>query len=189
MQFSAPELLHRYRAAVAMLRIDRPAGLRGLESCFAAGSVPDRLDGRLRGRLLATTVGHGVDAVSEALAGYWMPWLGKTFDAERAEGRNVFTAGGRRAIRLTMPTYRDIQCQKGDHCTAFRFLTSTGGSAIDAAVQVLRIDYRDITDNPGWPVRRVLDELVAVDSGVYLGQALLWWRGAMRRAAWFELIS
>jgi hypothetical protein len=189
MQDSAPDLVHRYRAALALLRTDRPAGLRGLESCFSAGVTPSRLDGRLHGRLLATTVGHGADPAFEALARRWMPWLGKTFDAERAEGRNVFTSGGRRAIRLTMPTYRDIRRDKGDRCTAFRFLTSTGGSAIDADVQVLRIDYRDITDNPGWPVRRVLDELVTIDTGVHLGQALLWWRGAMRRAAWFELVG
>jgi hypothetical protein len=60
-------------------------------------------------------------------------------------------------------------------------------------VQVLRIDYRDVPANPGWPIRRTLDELVAVDGGLFLGQALMeWearcvgrpgspWRGSTRR--------
>jgi hypothetical protein len=66
-------------------------------------------------------------------------------------------------------------------------VASTGPSALDPGTTVLRIDYRDVPENPSWPVRRVLDELVSVDDGLYLGQALFAGRGTLRRAAWFSL--
>lgn len=51
---------------------------------------------------------------------------------------------------------------------------------------VLRIDY-DLEENPAWPVRLVLDEVVEVEPGLLLGQALLEVRRRWRRAAWFCL--
>ncbi|MGH8970061.1 MAG: hypothetical protein ACRDV1_08960 [Actinomycetes bacterium] len=175
-----------YWRAVGLLRLDRPQGLRELEGCFSAGTVPAVVDGPLRGRLVATTIGHGLDPVFETTARVWMPWQGKTFDHGRTEGRNLFSPGVRRLLRVTLPGYDDVRYE-GERCSAFRFLTSSGPSALDPGVDVLRIDYRSVVENPDWPVRRVLDELVAVDDGLYLGQALLLWRGAMRRAAWFSL--
>ena len=50
-----------YWHAVAMLRLDRPQGLAELAQTFAAGAAPMDLDGPLRGRLVATTIGHGLD--------------------------------------------------------------------------------------------------------------------------------
>jgi hypothetical protein len=176
-----------YWRAVGRLRLDRDAGLRELEECFAAGSVPDRLRGPLRGRLLATTVGHGLDPAFEALARAWMPWQGKTFDPHRAEGRNLFSPAVRRVMRVTLPGYREVRDEGRGQVSAFRFLTSTGPSALGPPHDVLRIDYRAVAENPDWPVRRVLDELVAVEDGLFLGQALLLWRGKLRRAAWFSL--
>jgi hypothetical protein len=175
-----------YWRAVALLRLDRRRGLTELERCFASGLVPSGLRGPLHGRLLATTVGHGTDPLFEGLARAWMPWRGKTFDERRAEGRNLFSPVVRRMLRVTLPGYRDVR-DEGSAVGAFRFLTSAGPSALDPAVEVLRIDYRAVTENPEWPIRRVLDELVAVDDGLFLGQALLLWRGELRRAAWFAL--
>jgi hypothetical protein len=77
--------------------------------------------------------------------------------------------------------------QPHGYAGAFRFLTSTGPSAFVPGVEVLRIDYRDVPENPRWPVRRILDELVMIEHGRYLGQALLEYRGQLRRAAWFCL--
>jgi hypothetical protein len=176
-----------YWRAVGQLRLERNAGLRELEECFATGSAPDGLRGLLRGRLLATTVGHGLDAAFEALARAWMPWQGKTFDPHRAEGRNLFSPAARRMMQVTLPAYREMRDEGRAQVSAFRFLTSTGPSALDPSHDVLRIDYRAVAENPGWPVRRVLDELVAVEDGLFLGQALLLWRGKLRRAAWFSL--
>jgi len=172
--------------AVALVRLDRPTGLRALESVFAGGGVPAQLRGRLRGSVVSSTLGHGLDPVVDALASWWLPWKGKTFDPDAADGRNLFTPGARRLMRVTLPNYRTVD--QPDGCAgAFRFLTSTGPSAFVPGVDVLRIDYRDVPENPRWPVRHILDELVMVDEGRYLGQALLEYRGALRRAAWFCL--
>jgi hypothetical protein len=169
--------------AVGLLRLDRPRGLVELERCFTAGSVPVGLSGRLRGRLLAMTVGHGADALFETFGRAWMPWLGKRFDP--GGGWNVFTTGGGRAIRARWPSYAGARTEPDGTRGAFRFVTSVGRSAL-LPVEVLRIDYRDVPENPR-PVRDVLDELVRVDADRYLGQALLRSRGGLRRGAWFSL--
>lgn len=171
--------------AVALLRLERPAGLAALESVFAAGQPPTSLRGPMRGRFLASTIGHHVDPAFEALTSLWLPWKGKTFDPEAEQGHNLFTAGARRMMRVTLPKYATIDEPGG--CGAFRFLTSIGPSAFTPGVDVLRIDYRDVPENPSWPVRKILDELVMIEDGRYLGQALIEFRGSLRRAAWFSL--
>src|SRR5450432_1701214 len=63
--------------AVALLRLERPAGLAALESVFAAGRPQTRLRGPMRGRFLASTIGHHIDPAFEALTTIWLPWKGK----------------------------------------------------------------------------------------------------------------
>jgi hypothetical protein len=54
---------------------------------------------------------------------------------------------------------------------------------------VLKIDY-DLAENPGLSIRRVLDELVQVDDGFYLGKAhLKWWWGRWQLVAYFTLVG
>jgi hypothetical protein len=186
---------HATRAAfwktVVDVAVDRPGSLAELESTFRSGSVPGGVDGLHAGRLVASTVGYGVDLVLETLARAWMPWKGKTFDAAEDTGWNVFDPRGRWVARLLWPSYR-VRVGAVDEGAArrldeaFRFVTSTGPSALLPGVEVLRIDY-DLQENPPWPVRRVLDEVVEVDPGLLLGQALFDLRGRWRRAAWFSL--
>ena len=175
-----------YWKAVATLAVDRRQALADIERFFAAGSVPEGLDGFYRGRPVATTLGYGMDFLTETLARLWMPWKGKTFDPAAGEGRNVFSARGRFLARLLWPRYRGIAPFEPGLDTAFRFETSAGESAAHEGLRVLRIDY-DLPANPAWPIRRVLDELVRVDEGLFLGQALLRLGGRWRRAAWFSL--
>jgi hypothetical protein len=53
---------------------------------------------------------------------------------------------------------------------------------------VLKIDY-DLPQNPAFSIRRVLDELVQVADGVYLGKAhVKWWWGAWQPVAYFSLL-
>jgi hypothetical protein len=175
-----------YWHAVALLRLERSAGLAALETEFARGGVPAGLRGPLRGRFLASTLGHGFDPPFEALTAVWLPWKGKTFEPDAEQGRNLFTAGTRRLMRVTLPKYRPTSERSGT-CGAFRFMTSTGPSAFTPDVEVLRNDYRDVPENPSWPIRKILDELVMIEEGLYLGQALMEFRGTLRRAAWFSL--
>ena len=178
--------------AVADVAVDRPAALASLEAAFRRGSAPSGSTGFHRGRLVASTAGYALDLVIETLARVWMPWKGKTFDPSGDHGWNVFDARGRWVSRLLWPSYdaylpfADDVARPSTFERAFRFVTSTGESALIPGVTTLRIDY-DLEENPAWPLRRILDEVVAVDDGVVLGQALLNVRDRWRRVAWFVL--
>jgi hypothetical protein len=174
-----------YWHALAMLRLDRPRGLEELEERFVHGNAPGELDGPMRGRLLATTFGHGADGPFEAVARLWMPWRGKEILTANGEGRNLFTPGGIRGTRALFPGYR-AAAEGPAGPTAFRFTTAVAPSETSPTTKVLQIDYRDLDENPGL-IRRILDELVQVDDGLFLGQALMSWGGRLRRAAWFSL--
>lgn len=79
---------------------------------------------------------------------YTGSWRGKKFDATNLSGINVFGSNDTTKER-------------------FPFKTSTGRSVGDSELTVLKIDY-DIQQNPFW-LRPILDELVQVSPGRYLG--------------------
>jgi len=180
------ELPLRYWRAVAGLPADRRAALVELESCFGQGGMPRGPDGPHRGRLLATTMGPFVDAPAPILTKLWMPWKGKVLDRDREEGRNMFTPGWRSVMRVLWPGHPVAREVADDRITTFRFRTWEGPSRTHPDTDVLKIDY-DLPESPSFIIRDVLDEIVEVDDEVYLGQALLRWRGEHRRAAWFQL--
>lgn len=182
----ADDLALRYWRAVATLPHDRRKALAELETCFSAGGTVESLDGPTRGRLLTTTVGYGLDPVFMGLASIWMPWKGKELVAEAKEGRNIFTPSFRMVLRPMWPGYRDERSLGDGRFTTFRFTTWSGDSTLESSIQVFKIDY-DLPDSPALLIRDILDELVTIDDGLYLGQALLRWRGRYRRAAWFQL--
>lgn len=139
----------------------------------------------MAGRLVAVTIAPVLDQLMEAWSRAYMPWTGKTFDRAASSGRNRFVRSARPWFGLYWPGYRDLVPDGSGGFTAFRFETSVGPSQGAPTVEVLRLDYR-LSESP-WLVRDVLDELVEVGDGQHLGQALLWWRGRFRRAAWFAL--
>ena len=170
---------------------NRPRTLTGrspaeLEGLFARGVPPDPpLDGRYDGALLHLTLGPGGDLALGAVFRLWMPWLGKRFDAAAASGENVFDMSAYRAgERLTPAGYRAWWPEDVSSYRALRFRTSVGPGRLDPGVEALRIDY-DLLENPP-PLRRITDEVVAVQPGVYLGQAI-WRRAGGHRLAWFTL--
>jgi hypothetical protein len=166
--------------------VDRRAALDELGGCFAAGGPVEELDGPTKGRLLTTTFGFGLDLVCMGLASVWMPWKGKVFDADAKEGRNIFAAAFRIPLRLIWPRYRDERGLGSGRLATFRFITRNGPGALDPDVAVLKIDY-DVPESPSFLIGDILDEVVRIDDGLYLGQALLNWRGRYRRVAWFQL--
>ncbi len=76
-------------------------------------------------------------------------WLGKKFNAAQATGTNVFKDGS-----STVEQYP--------------FVTTAQAGLRDIETQVLAIDY-NIPENPFW-LRPVLDEIVEVTPGHYLGK-------------------
>jgi hypothetical protein len=184
----ADDLALRYWRAVASLPVDRRAALDELGQCFAAGGPVGRLDGPTRGRLLTTTFGYGLDRAGLVLASIWMPWKGKTFDADAKEGRNIFTTAFRIPLRLVWPGHRDEHRFGPGRFTTFRFTTWSGPGTLDPAVEVFKIDY-GVPESPSFLIKVILDEVVRIDDGLYLGQALVTWRDRFRRAAWFQLLA
>jgi hypothetical protein len=158
-----------------------------LEGAFARGVPPDpALDGRYDGALLHLPLGPGADVVLQGLLRLWLPWLGKRFDAAAASGENVFDMSAYRAgERLTPAAYRAWWPEDVSSYRALRFMTAVAAGRLDPGLEVLRIDY-DLPENPPL-LRRVVDELVAVQPGVYLGQAILRRGSGGRRVAWFTL--
>lgn len=177
-----------YWRAVATLPVDRGGGLAQLETCFAGAAPPGELDGPYEGRFLTATVGGPADRLLSAVTAVWMPWRGKTFDRALGQGRNRFSGPAAPFLRLLFHGQRGVAGARPGETTAFRFLATPGPSKLQPGVRVMRIDY-DLPDNPRWPIRRVLDELVTVDDGVYLGQALFHRRDGWSRGAWFSLHS
>ncbi len=172
--------------AVTTLAVDRATARAQLQECFRAGETPKALDGRTSGHFLTTTLGWGVDPLLAPVARIWMPWKGKIFDAANTSGRNWFADSARGLVRLLFPTYEGIDADLPGTFSAFRFHTVDGPSQLLRDVRVLRVIY-DLPENPSWPIRRVVDELVQIGDDVYLGQALVRRGKEWLRAAWFAL--
>jgi hypothetical protein len=151
--------------------VNRALSLRDLDDLFRSGRVPDPLpDGFLPGRLLATSMWSPLDAILARIAMAWMPWQGKVFDRAASMGVNRFDASARVPLRVVFPGYtpeRDL-C---DELQAFPFINRVAPGELDPEVHVYKIDY-DFEPNPGFIIRRILDELVEIDDGTYLGKIL-----------------
>jgi hypothetical protein len=180
------DLALRYWKAVAGLPADRGRALTELDECFRLGSTPAGLSGPLEGRVLTTTLGYGLDAITMGLARLWMPWKGKALDPDTKEGRNLFSPEFRWAMRVLWPGYEDVEPAGAGRMSTFRFTTWEGPGALHPDVTTFKIDY-DHEGSPGFLIRPILDELMEIERGLFLGQALLHRKGGLRRVAWFSL--
>jgi hypothetical protein len=180
--------LERIRQAQRLRDRSHTEAWATLDTLFCAGQPPDPpMEGAYKGELVALRIAPGLTPLFERLAAWWMPWLGKTFDAGRAEGDNLFSNDSLWLVRVTLPFYRHVWKDGPRQYHAFRFRTSVGPGKFDSDRAVLRIDY-DLPENPSVNVRRVLDELVQVDEGLYLGKAhFQWWWGRWSTVAFFML--
>ena len=160
--------------------------LEELDEMFASGRAPDPgLSGFLRGRLLTTSMGSALDPVTRRVARMWMPWMGKSFDPDARSGVNVLIKSSRRSLKLVWPTY-EFERETADALEVFRFQTRIAPGELDPELDVLKIDY-DSDANPDFVIRRILDELVEVDEGFYLGKILFRRSGGFRRIGFFTL--
>ena len=115
-----------------------------------------------------------------------MPWLGKSFDPAAASGINRFapTAATRVVFRTLFPGHTP-RTVAPDRIEAFPFRNALGPGQLDPDVRVLKIDY-DFEANPAL-IRRILDELVEVGPGVYLGKVLFRLGSRYHRIGFFSL--
>src|SRR5258706_15435723 len=82
----------------------RPSGSRvhtlaELDGLFRSGEMPDPLpSGLQRGEFICTSIWGPMDRTFRRIGDWWMPWMGKSFDATTATGINVMKTNARRAM-------------------------------------------------------------------------------------------
>lgn len=178
------------RAAQMTLQRDRRMGLAALDDLFTCGVVPTpMLNGRFHGEMLAFDVAPGLTQLGQWISKRWMSWKGKRFDARSGVGDNIFTRDSLLLARILWPLYRGYIDDSAETYRAFTFRTYVAPGLANPDIEVLKIDY-DLPVNPSATVRRVLDELVQLADGYYLGKAHLhWWWGRWQTVAYFSLAS
>jgi hypothetical protein len=183
----AREQIHRLEDQLDPRRA-RAAVIAELNELFAGGRVPDPVpDGLLRGRALSSTISPFFDAAGRRLAALYMPWLGKRFDAAAGAGINLLAASALKPMKMMWPSYEPTQVY-ADRVEAFPFTIRVDNGAVDPDARVLKIDY-DSSANPRFIIRRVLDELVEVDTSLYLGKVLYRFGNRWHPIGWFTLES
>jgi hypothetical protein len=167
-------------------RVQRAWALAELESMFSSGSAPARpLSGFLSGTILTSCIGGPADQVLSWIGDLYMPWLGKLFDANKGAGKNVLKRNARIPMALVWPSYEPVG-ESEEQIEAFPFETSEASSVIGSGAGVLRIDY-DLAENPDLFVRRLLDEVVQLEDGLYLGRALYRLENEVKLLGYFSL--
>ena len=141
-----------------------------LEALFALGAPPRGLDGPTDGILVCTLTNPVVDVPVRMLTSVFMPWMGKSFDTAASTGVNRMTSSSKLPAKLLWPRYGMREAEDGN--AAFDFETRIEPGAIEPSVDVLVIDYADISDNPALIIRQIRDELVQLVSDTYLGRIL-----------------
>lgn len=174
------------RAAQRRMKDNRAAGMASLDDMFRSGRPPQSLDGRYRGELVAVDIAPGITQYVEYVQNRFHPWLGKTFDHSVDQGDNIFRNLAGPWFKVLLPLYREQRIDTVATFRAFTFHTYVAPALSANDVAALKIDY-DLPDNPALSIRRVLDELVELADGYYLGRAWLRWRGSWRRVAYFSL--
>lgn len=175
-------------SARELVRAQRREGLAALDRLFREGTVPHPSpDGPYRGELIAVDIAPVVTRFVEWLTSLLMPWKGKYLIASERKGDNIFGRSWRVAFALMFPFYRGIRGHDDATFRAFVFDTSVAPGKVDVDRQVFRIDY-DRPDNPALTIRRIVDEVVELRDGVYLGKIhFKWWWGKWQMIGYFAL--
>jgi hypothetical protein len=142
-----------------------------LNRIFRLGKPPSPpMDGPYSGILVTPTVARPADSALRGLTSAWMPWLGKRFDPAEQSGDNLFVTSASTPTRVLFRY--ELQEADGGRLAGFRFRTYVSPGTVDPDRDTLKIDY-DSDENPGLLIRDILDELVQVVPGAYLGKVLL----------------
>jgi hypothetical protein len=166
----------------------RKRSIAELDDLFRSGRAPDpHPDGFLPGRLVTMSVSRPSDAFVRSVAGAYMPWLGKSFDREASTGLNILVKSAKTPLKALWPSYTPIS-ETDEKVEAFAFNTRIAPGALDPEIDVLKIDY-DFDANPSFIIRKILDELVQIDDGLYLGKILFRWGKSFRPIGFFSLES
>jgi hypothetical protein len=150
---------------------DREGALAELQEIFLCGEPATGISGQTEGILVAWALNPLFDRGIGSITNAWMPWLGKKFYPEESRGENTLTRSARWPAKLLWPLYSTGESPLGR--TAFDFKTYVEAGRLDPSVDVLVIDYANVTTNPRLLIRQIRDELVQVVPGANLGKMLV----------------
>ena len=163
----------------------RASALEELNDLFRSGSAPHpKPSGFQAGTLVTMSLAKPIDSLARRISKIYMPWMGKSFDVDNDEGINVLKSGARSQVKLLWPSYEPREVN--GRLEVFPFKTRVEPGALDPDVQVLKIDY-DFEANPDFLIRRILDELVEIEDGFYLGKILYRTRRGWHPIGFFSL--
>lgn len=166
---------------------DRDAAEQALNTLFASGTPPKSIDGPTEGILVAPLVQPIVDKLLQAITSIWMPWQGKSFDADSDSGQNRLAGTARWPAKLLWPLYGTKEGPDGR--MAFDFETRLEPGVHDPGTDVLVIDYAPVESNPGLVIKSIRDELVELVPGAYLGKIMYRTGGTYTNIGFFALRS
>jgi len=98
-----------------------------------------------------------------------VPWLGKSFDRDQQIGFNIFTPLGAKILKIASPFYPKFTINEEGNTRSYYFKTWVGKGKKDTNVEVLKLDYAAMRENPLF-IRIILDEVVEVAPQQYLGK-------------------
>ncbi len=98
-----------------------------------------------------------------------VPWLGKSFDQQNQLGFNIFTPLGAKILKIASPFYPKFSVNEDGNTRAYYFKTWVGKGKKDTTVDVLKLDYAAVRENPLF-IRIILDEVVEIAPQQYLGK-------------------
>jgi hypothetical protein len=163
---------NQIRLAGARARRHPDEARESLNRMFRLGVPPDPpIDGPTNGILVTPVMPRPAEVPLRGLTEAWMPWAGKRFDLGTQTGDNLLHPSARLPSRVLWPSYRPEDAGDG-RLAAFKFRTYVSPGKLDPDRQTLKIDY-DSDENPGLLIRDILDELVQIVPGSYLGKVLL----------------
>jgi hypothetical protein len=163
---------NQIRLAGVRARAHRSEAHESLNRMFRLGVPPDPpIDGPTKGILVTPVMPRLAEIPFRGLSEAWMPWMGKRFDPSTQSGDNLLRPSARMPSRILWPSYRPADAGDGQ-LAAFKFRTYASPGTLDTDRQTMKIDY-DSEENPGFLIRDILDELVQIVPGAYLGKVLV----------------
>jgi hypothetical protein len=162
---------NQIRLAGARARRHPQEAQQSLSRIFRLGVPPDPpIEGPTNGILVTPVMPRVAEVPLRGLTEAWMPWMGKRFDQSTQTGDNLLHPSARLPSRALWPSYTPEDTGEG-RLAAFKFRTYASPGTLDPDRQTMKIDY-DSDQNPGFLIRDILDELVQVVPGSYLGKVL-----------------
>jgi hypothetical protein len=154
-----------------------------LQNKFLSGSSSPMPDGFYHGKLLHLIPEYTVEHLGAFISQLWMPWKGKWFQSAAHRGDNIIEPTAKRLFELRNPKEPFGEMEYGGY-HSFSFSMNQKPSIVDPR-EVIALDY-DVHSNTD-VVRQVIDEIVCIGEGDYIGKAYLKEDFDYRLVAFFEL--